>query len=69
MSQAHDFAKVWSHSPRGHGPDLRRFAVAVWRLVRDERDLHVDGSRRWLERDLQLQALEQGPELRLGQVL
>ncbi len=52
-----------------HGPDLRRFAVAVWRLVRDERHLHVDRARLRRERDLQLQAVEQRPELRLGQVL
>jgi hypothetical protein len=54
---------------RGHGPDLRRFVVAVCRLVSDERHLHVDHVRRRLEGDLQLQAVEQRPELRLGQVL
>ena len=32
-------------SSRGHGSDLRRFAVAVWLLVRDERDLNVDRAR------------------------
>ena len=43
---------------RGHGPDLRRFAVAVWLVVRDERDLNVDRARLRLEGDLQLQAVE-----------
>jgi hypothetical protein len=37
-----------------HGSDLRRFAVAVWLLVRDERDLNVDRARLRLECDLQL---------------
>src|SRR5438094_9685364 len=45
------------------------FAVAVWRLVSDERDLNVDRARLRLEGNLQLQAVEQRPELWLGQVL
>ena len=52
----------------GHGPDLRRFVVAVWLQVRDERDLNVDRARLRLEGDLQLQAVEQRPKLWLGQV-
>jgi len=55
--------------PAGHGSDLRRFVVAVWLLVRDERALNVDRARLRLEGDLQLQAVEQRPELWLGQVL
>ena len=36
--------EVWSDSPRGHGPDLRRFAVAVWRtnLVQDDTNGRMD---------------------------
>jgi hypothetical protein len=40
-----------------HGSDLRRFAVAVWLLVRDERDVNVDRARLRVECDLQLQAV------------
>ena len=56
--------EVWSDSPRGHGPDLRRFAVAVWLLVRDERDLNVDRASVAGRR-----SVEKRSELRLGQVL
>ena len=69
LSEPHQASQVWSKPPRGHGPDLRRFAVAVWRLICNERDLNVDRARLRLEGNLQLQAVEQRPELRLGQVL
>jgi hypothetical protein len=45
--------------------DLRNFTAAVRWFIGEEHDLNVDRRHGGLERDLQLQAVEEVPKLRL----